>query len=310
MTTYWKCCPVPCFDDCCEWWDGCDPQLPTSVSVTFKKKCIRKYWDENRAFISATTIHDTTEVYTATNWSVVSVPAQCGGNGKYYKSDTINYKLTGYRKYYDPVFPTNANGVSWFCELPNTFPCTTCDANYNCIWPTPLEWCWDPTATYDVDGIIPEYFAEITCCEEDGCFRPCLNFAPGTTEYYLDGTVREVNSCCLNLPSDITYTFTTTHDYFTVRGRCGCLGADSWTNITLGSFFDQWGGVDFGHTGYYKWSTDSGIYGGAANGYEICTYCECVDNFVFPPVTNRNDCGCKEWYVQDICEYELIVVVT
>jgi hypothetical protein len=313
MTTYWKCCPVPCFDDCCEWWDGCDPQLPTSVSVTFKKKCTRRYYDGNLVFLSSTTIHDTNEVYTATNWSLQTIPGQCGEDGlPYFKSDTINYTLTGYRKYYDPIGPVGVGDGVGICGDGNPFDaCNICDANYNCeSFPSPLTWCWDPTATYDVDGIIPDYFAEFSCCEIDGCFRPCLNFAPGTTDYYLDGTVNEKNLCPCSVPLDQTYTFTTTHNFFQVAGRCGCLGPDSWTNIKLGSFFDQWGATDFGYSGYYKWSTDSGIQGGAAAGYESYPYCECVDYSVSPPQTIRQDCGYVEWYVQDICEYELIVVVT
>jgi hypothetical protein len=311
MTTYWRCCPVPCFDDCCEWWDACDPPLPTSVSVTFKKKCTRKYYDENRAFLSSVVIQDTTEVYTATNWSLQTIPGQCGEDGlPYFKSSTVNYKLTGFRRVTDPFFPDNTNSVSWFCELPNNFPCTVCDQNYNCVWPSPLTWCWDPTETYDVDDLIPDYEVTLNCCEIDGCFRPCLNFESLFDQSYVDGTVDTDYLCCGSSGTPSTGPITTSHDDFTVAGRCGCLGTNSWTDIKVISFLDQWGGPDTDYSGYYKWSTDSGIYGGAANSYEICTYCECVDNLVFPPVTYRNDCGCKEWYQQDICEYELIVVVT
>jgi hypothetical protein len=312
MTTYWKCCPVPCFDDCCEWWDACDPPLPTSVSVTFKKKCTRNYYDENRGFLSAVTWHDTVEVYTATNWSLQTIPGQCGENGlPYFKSSTVNYKLTGTRKIADPIFPANVSaGGGGDCAGTNVRGCTLCDENFQCDWPDPLTWCWEVEETYDVDGIVPDYSAEIVCCEDEGCFRPCLNFESLFDQSYLDGTVDTDYFCCGNTTPPSSGPFTTAHDEFTVSGKCGCLAGDSWNNIKLISFLDQWGGPDTNYSGYYKWSTDSGIYGGLLSGFYYCSFCECQDFTVSPPVWIINDCGCKEWYIQDICEYELIVAIT
>jgi hypothetical protein len=306
------CCCDAGLGDCCDFWNQCDPALPTTLTITLEERVTRYY-----AGGASIVLAESLQTWTVTDWTrsqsaeTVCDPVEGPTAADFYfTGGTVTWSIEASFRW--PIVRNALSYGSLTCPgYPPPVGCSGCDEDYGCREEDP-DVCESGRLDYSAEEVIPDYEAEFGCVVEDGCVRPTISFAKvplGGEVLVAADSVSFVPGCCNPDPAT-TDQFTIGFAAWGLKGACGCPSGKSWlapigsppSAIPLGLFTAAGIAIacGFGPSLNGSWQSDEVVE-------TLTWFCQC--DFVTPGGGSiYNECTMEvRW--SDVCERTVTVSI-